>query len=102
MTVSLKEGVVRVWKVGPSTGSTLLHPMGRPPRQGEIGSRPYKTFPFNVGEEGAPDVYPAVDKLLLNLFFASFLFDSQHDSCGDAQVGAVRILVISQSTFAYT
>ena len=72
MTVSLKEGVVRVWKVGPSTGSTLLHPTGRSPRQGEIGSWPYKTFPFNVGEEGAHDVYPAVDELLLNLLFTSF------------------------------
>ena len=37
-----------------------------------MGSRPYKTFPFNVGEEGARDVYLAVDELLLNLFFASF------------------------------
>ena len=70
MTVSLKEGVVRVWKVGPSTGSTLLHPTGWPPRQGEIGSRPYKTFPFNVGEQAACDVYLAVDELLLNLFFS--------------------------------
>ena len=52
--------------------STLLHPTGRPQRQGEMGSRPYKTFPFNVGEEGARDVYLAVDELLLNLFFASF------------------------------
>ena len=44
MTVSFKEGVVRVWKVGPSMASTLLHSTGRPPRQGETGSRPYKTF----------------------------------------------------------
>lgn len=51
VTVSLEEGVVRVWKVGASLASALLHP-GRPPRQGEMGSRPYKTFPFNVGEEG--------------------------------------------------
>ena len=52
VTVSLEEGIVRVWKVGPSLASALLHP-GRPPRQGEMGSRPYKTFPFNVGEDGA-------------------------------------------------
>ena len=51
VTVSLEEGVVRVWKVGASLASVLLHP-GRPPRQGEMGSRPYKTFPFNVGDEG--------------------------------------------------
>lgn len=52
VTVSLEEGVVHVWKVGPSFASGLLHP-GRPPRQGgEAGSRSYKTFPFNVGEEG--------------------------------------------------
>ncbi|KAG6372767.1 hypothetical protein JVT61DRAFT_7165 [Boletus reticuloceps] len=50
VTVSLEEGVVRVWKVGASLASVLLHP-GRPPRQGEMGSRPYKTFPFNVGDE---------------------------------------------------
>lgn len=52
VTVSLEEGVVRVWKVGASLASALLHP-GRPPRQGDMGSRSYKTFPFNVGDEGA-------------------------------------------------
>lgn len=51
VTMSLEEGVVRVWKVGTSLASALLHP-GRPPRQGDMGSRPYKSFPFNVGEEG--------------------------------------------------
>ncbi|KAF8549736.1 WD40 repeat-like protein [Imleria badia] len=50
VTVSLEEGVVRVWKVGASLASALLHP-GRPPRQGDMGSKPYKTFPFNVGDE---------------------------------------------------
>ena len=55
VTASLEEGVVRVWKVGASLASALLHP-GRPPRQGEMGSRPYKTFPFNVGDEGECDV----------------------------------------------
>ena len=95
VTMSLEEGVVRVWKVGPSLASTLLHP-GRPPRQGEMGSRPYKTFPFNVGEEGACDVDLVVAELSLNLFFASFFpFDSQHDDCGDARVGAVRMVVRS-------
>lgn len=58
VTVSLEEGVVRVWKVGASLASALLHP-GRPPRQGEMGSRPYKTFPFNVGEEGECGVFLA-------------------------------------------
>ena len=45
--------------------------------------------------------YLAVDELLLNLFFASFLFDSQHDDCGDARVGAVRVVVRPQCTFGY-
>ncbi|KAH0826521.1 hypothetical protein J3R83DRAFT_5528 [Lanmaoa asiatica] len=44
VTVSLEEGVVRVWKVDTSLASALLH-LGRLPRQGEMGSQPYKTFP---------------------------------------------------------
>ncbi|KAH7885158.1 hypothetical protein F5I97DRAFT_1937434 [Phlebopus sp. FC_14] len=49
VTVSLEEGVVLVWKVG-SSFTSLFNP-GAPPRQGHSGSHPYKTLPFNVGDE---------------------------------------------------
>ncbi|EIW81457.1 hypothetical protein CONPUDRAFT_124586 [Coniophora puteana RWD-64-598 SS2] len=49
VTVSLEEGVVLVWKVG-SSFTSLFNP-GAPPRQGHSGSAPYKTLPFNVGNE---------------------------------------------------
>lgn len=51
VTVSLEESLVRVWKVGSSITSLFLP--GAPPRQGHSGSEPYKTIPFNLGEEGA-------------------------------------------------
>ncbi|KZT59398.1 WD40 repeat-like protein [Calocera cornea HHB12733] len=50
VSVSLEESVVVVWKVGTSF-SSLFNP-GGPPRQGHAGSEPYKTIPFNVGDEG--------------------------------------------------
>jgi WD40 repeat protein len=50
VTVSLEEGVVFVWKVG--TSFTSLFTLGAPPRQGHAGSEPFKTLPFNVGQEG--------------------------------------------------
>jgi WD repeat-containing protein 7 len=50
VTVSLKEGVVMVWKVGSSF--TSLFNLGAPPRQGHAGSEPYKTLSFNVGDQG--------------------------------------------------
>lgn len=49
-TVSLEEGIVRVWKVGSSLTSLFMP--GVPPRQGHSGSEPYKTLNFNVGNEG--------------------------------------------------
>ncbi|KIK98529.1 hypothetical protein PAXRUDRAFT_800852 [Paxillus rubicundulus Ve08.2h10] len=49
VTVSLEEGVVLVWKVG-SSFTSFFKP-GAPPRQGHSGSHPYKTLPFNVGDE---------------------------------------------------
>lgn len=52
VTVSLEESVVMVWKVGSSF--TNFFTPGAPPRQGTAGSRPYKTFPFNVGDDGVP------------------------------------------------
>ncbi|KAF8501955.1 WD40 repeat-like protein [Hysterangium stoloniferum] len=50
VTVSLEESVVRVWKVGSSLTSLFLP--GAPPRQGNSGSQPFKTIPFNAGDEG--------------------------------------------------
>ena len=50
ITVSLEEGVTLVWKVG--SGFTSFFNPGAPPRQGHSGSEPYKTLPFNVGEDG--------------------------------------------------
>ncbi|KAG9227453.1 hypothetical protein CCMSSC00406_0000901 [Pleurotus cornucopiae] len=49
VSVSLEENVVLVWKVGTSF-SSFFNP-GAPPRQGHGGSEPYKTLPFNVGQE---------------------------------------------------
>lgn len=50
VTLSMEEGCVLVWKVGTSF-SSFFNP-GAPPRQGHGGSEPFKTFPFNVGNEG--------------------------------------------------
>jgi len=49
VTVSLEECMVRVWKVGTSITSIFMP--GAPPRQGHSGSQPYKTIPFNIGED---------------------------------------------------
>ncbi|KZP13950.1 WD40 repeat-like protein [Athelia psychrophila] len=49
VTVSLEEGIVLVWKVGSSFASFFTP--GAPPRQGHGGSEPFKTLPFNVGDE---------------------------------------------------
>jgi WD40 repeat protein len=46
VTVSLEERIALVWKVG-SSFSSFFNP-GAPP----AGSDPFKTFPFNVGDEG--------------------------------------------------
>lgn len=54
-TVSLEESVVMVWKVG-SSFSSFFNP-GAPPRQGNSGNSPYKTFPFNVGDEGTLSLF---------------------------------------------
>jgi WD repeat-containing protein 7 len=50
VTVSLEEGLVLVWKVG-SSFTSFFNP-GAPPRQGHAGSDPFKTLPFNVGQDG--------------------------------------------------
>jgi WD40 repeat protein len=50
VTVSLDESVVRVWNVGSSFTSLFLP--GTAPRQGHSGSEPFKTIPFNAGDEG--------------------------------------------------
>ncbi|KZO96765.1 hypothetical protein CALVIDRAFT_597918 [Calocera viscosa TUFC12733] len=65
VSVSLEESVVVVWKVGTSF-SSLFNP-GGPPRQGHAGSEPYKTIPFNVGDEGALAIF---EGLLLMLRMA--------------------------------
>ena len=50
VTLSLEECTVLVWKVGSSFTSFFMP--GAPPRQGHSGSDPYKTYPFNIGEDG--------------------------------------------------
>ncbi|KAI5896258.1 WD40 repeat-like protein [Schizophyllum commune H4-8] len=59
LTLSLEESVVLVWKVG-SSFSSFFNP-GAPPRQGHGGSDPFKTFPFNVGEEADMTVTETFD-----------------------------------------
>ncbi|KAL1733507.1 hypothetical protein EV714DRAFT_204586 [Schizophyllum commune] len=59
LTLSLEESVVLVWKVG-SSFSSFFNP-GAPPRQGHGGSDPFKTFPFNVGEEAEMTVTETFD-----------------------------------------
>ncbi|KAL0567058.1 hypothetical protein V5O48_014937, partial [Marasmius crinis-equi] len=54
VTMSLEENVVLVWKVGTSF-SSFFNP-GAPPRQGHSGSDPFRTFDFNVGDEGKMEV----------------------------------------------
>lgn len=50
VTISLRESLVLVWKVGSSFAS-FFNP-GAPPRQGHGGSQPFKTLNFNVGTDG--------------------------------------------------
>lgn len=50
-TLSLEESALLVWKVG-SSFTSFFNP-GAPPRQGRGGSEPFKTYNFNIGEEGA-------------------------------------------------
>ena len=50
MTLSLEESMVLIWKVGSSFTSFFMP--GAPPRQGHSGSDPYKTYPFNIADEG--------------------------------------------------
>ncbi|KAL1744226.1 WD40-repeat-containing domain protein [Schizophyllum fasciatum] len=59
LTLSLEERTVLVWKVGSSFAS-FFNP-GAPPRQGHGGSEPFKTFPFNVGEEAEMSVTETFD-----------------------------------------
>ncbi|KAF7767943.1 hypothetical protein Agabi119p4_7186 [Agaricus bisporus var. burnettii] len=49
LTLSLEENVVLVWKVGTSFISFFTP--GVPPRQGNSGGQPFKTFNFNIGSE---------------------------------------------------
>lgn len=50
VTLSLEECTVLVWKIGSSFTSFFMP--GAPPRQGHSGSEPYKTYNFNIGDEG--------------------------------------------------
>ncbi|KXN83133.1 WD repeat-containing protein 7 [Leucoagaricus sp. SymC.cos] len=50
VTLSMEESVALVWKVGASFMSFFTP--GAPPRQGNSGGQPFKTFPFNLGHEG--------------------------------------------------
>ncbi|KAJ3575868.1 hypothetical protein NP233_g816 [Leucocoprinus birnbaumii] len=50
VTLSMEESVALVWKVGASFISFFTP--GAPPRQGNSGGQPFKTFPFNLGTEG--------------------------------------------------
>jgi len=50
-TISLKESLVLVWKVG--TSFTSFFNPGAPPRQGHSGTQPFKTLNFDVSSEGA-------------------------------------------------
>ncbi|KAH7099446.1 hypothetical protein BKA62DRAFT_750558 [Auriculariales sp. MPI-PUGE-AT-0066] len=58
-TVSLEESTVLIWKVGTSF-SSFFNP-GAPPRQGSSGSAPFKTYPFNVGDEGRMTIASTLD-----------------------------------------
>ncbi|EJD50966.1 hypothetical protein AURDEDRAFT_112046 [Auricularia subglabra TFB-10046 SS5] len=58
-TVSLEESQVLIWKVGTSF-SSFFNP-GAPPRQGTSGSAPYKTYNFNVGDEGRMTIASTLD-----------------------------------------
>ncbi|KAH8822569.1 hypothetical protein DL96DRAFT_1745631 [Flagelloscypha sp. PMI_526] len=49
LTLSLEESTVLVWKVGTSF-SSFFNP-GAPPKQGHGGTQPFKTFPFNLGDQ---------------------------------------------------
>lgn len=50
VTLSMEESVALVWKVGTSFISFFTP--GAPPRQGNSGGQPFKTFNFNIGSEG--------------------------------------------------
>lgn len=58
VTLSLEDAAVAVWKVGAGFAS-FFNP-GAPPRQGAGGSAPYKTFAFNIGDEGKSGVKSGV------------------------------------------
>ncbi|KAF9453126.1 WD40 repeat-like protein [Macrolepiota fuliginosa MF-IS2] len=49
VTLSMEESVALVWKVGASFISFFTP--GAPPRQGNSGGHPFKTFNFNIGSE---------------------------------------------------
>lgn len=50
VTLSMEENAALVWKVGASFMSFFTP--GAPPRQGNSGGHPFKTFGFNIGSEG--------------------------------------------------
>ncbi|THG99106.1 hypothetical protein EW026_g3192 [Hermanssonia centrifuga] len=59
VTLSLDECMVLVWKVG-SSFTSFFNP-GAPPRQGHGGSDPYKTFNFNIGEDGVMTILETLE-----------------------------------------
>ncbi|KAF9265238.1 WD40 repeat-like protein [Marasmius fiardii PR-910] len=59
VTMSLEESVVLVWKVG-SSFTSFFNP-GAPPRQGHSGSDPFKTLPFNIGDEGNMNIVDTLE-----------------------------------------
>ena len=72
MTVSLEESVVLVWKVG--GGFTSLFYPGLPPKQGaggRSGEQPWKTLPFNVGDEGEVKLVALFLHIVLICFFSA-------------------------------
>jgi WD repeat-containing protein 7 len=89
VTLSLEECTVLVWKVGSSFTSFFMP--GAPPRQGRGGSEPYKTFSFNIGEDGEPfglAVLDAVSNQLLvgNMPISATLEHVKFDWAGDRSV----------------
>lgn len=61
VTLSMEESVALVWKVGASFIS-FFNP-GAPPRQGNSGGQPFKTFPFNLGNEGVLSAIEALTQV---------------------------------------
>lgn len=82
VTLSLEESIVMVWKVG-SSFSSFFNP-GAPPRQGHSGSDPFKTFPFNVGDQ--------CECTSLDLAHTGGnVMSSEHDYCGQSASCSIRM-----------